>query len=94
MILARVKGNLVSTCKEPRFDGYKLLLVQPVSPLTGKDEKGELIAVDFVGAGAGETVLVVNEGSVAAELFHDDKVPLSAVIVGIVDKIEIADRRE
>ena len=93
MILAKVAGNVVSTCKEPKFLGKKLLLVQPVTP-EGVNSGEEFLAVDHIGAGAGETVLVINEGSVAADLMKDQNIPLQAVIVAIVDKIEFDNRKE
>ncbi|MDD5092310.1 MAG: EutN/CcmL family microcompartment protein [Candidatus Wallbacteria bacterium] len=93
MILAKVTGNVVSTCKEPKFLGKKLLMVQPINP-DGTRSGEEILAVDHIGSGAGETVLVINEGSVAAELMNDPAVPLQAVIVAIVDEIELVDRRE
>ena len=55
MILARVVGTVVATRKDPRLEGFKLLIVKPVSP-EGKDEAGYVVAVDTVSAGVGERV--------------------------------------
>ena len=85
MILARIWGTVVATRKDPRLEGHKLLIVNPVS-LDGKDESGFLVAIDTVGAGARETVLVVQGSS--ARLAHGLKeCPVDAAIVGIVDTV-------
>ena len=62
MILARVVGTIVATRKDPRLEGFKLLIVKPVAP-DGKDESGYVIAVDTVSAGSNETVIVVSGSS-------------------------------
>jgi ethanolamine utilization protein EutN len=85
MILARIWGTVVATRKDPRLEGQKLLIVNPIS-LDGKDESGFLVAIDTVGAGARETVLVVQGSS--ARLAHGLKeCPVDAAIVGIVDTV-------
>ena len=61
MFLGRVIGNVVASQKEPKYEGKTLLVVQPIS-LDGDAEGVAIVAVDSVGAGAGETVLVVVEG--------------------------------
>ena len=67
MKLARVVGTVVSTIKSPIFDGRALLLVDLLEP-DGREAGGYLIAVDTVGAGAGETVLVLDEGTSARQI--------------------------
>ncbi|MGV2432902.1 MAG UNVERIFIED_CONTAM: EutN/CcmL family microcompartment protein [Rickettsiaceae bacterium] len=57
MIIGRIIGNIVATRKDPRLEGMKLLLVRPINP-RGEDESGYLVAVDTVGAGYRERVLV------------------------------------
>ena len=83
MQLARVIGDVVSTRKEPAFDGIKLLLIQPLAP-DGQDMGRPLVAVDSVGAGAGERVFFVR-GKEASFPFHPIEVPADAGIVGIID---------
>jgi microcompartment protein CcmK/EutM len=83
MQLARVIGDVVSTRKEPAFDGVKLLLIQPLAP-DGQDTGRPLVAVDSVGAGAGERVFFVR-GKEASFPFHPTEVPADAGIVGIID---------
>ena len=85
MILARVAGNVVATRKDPRLEGQKLLIVKPVSP-EGKEDSGYVIAVDAVGAGASELVLVVSGSSARMAEGCKDK-PVDASIVGIVDSV-------
>ena len=87
MILARIVGTVVSTRKDPRLEGKKLLVVKPISP-QGADESGYLIAVDTVGAGAAETVLVVSGSSARNAEGCKDR-PVDAAIVGIVDTIQL-----
>ena len=87
MILGRVIGNVVASQKHEKFEATALLLVQPVS-LDGRDEGEPLLAVDTVGAGAGETVIVVIEGRSASQAMGKTEAPANAAITGIVDHIE------
>jgi len=88
MLLARVVGNVVSTQKHVTFHGATLLLVQP---LTVNDEpRGPvLLAVDGVGAGVTDKVLVVLEGRAAGEVLRQKGAPVDAAIIGIVDEVEV-----
>jgi ethanolamine utilization protein EutN len=90
MILARVAGTIVATRKDPRLEGFKLLIVKPVSP-EGQDESGYVIAVDTVGAGSGEQVIVVSGSSARMAEGCKDK-PVDASIVGIVDDLNLDKR--
>jgi ethanolamine utilization protein EutN len=86
--LGRVVGTVVSTIKSPVFDGRTLLLVDLLDP-DGREAGGYLIAVDTVGAGAGEMVLVLDEGTSARQIAGETGGgPLRTVIVGIVDAVE------
>ena len=88
MKLARVVGTVVSTIKAPIFEDRALLLVDLLEP-DGRESGGYLIAVDTVGAGAGETVLVLDEGTSARQVVGvTTGGPLRTVIVGIVDAVE------
>ena len=87
MILARVVGTIVATRKDPRLEGFKLLIVKPVAP-DGKDEAGYVIAVDTVSAGSKETVIVVSGSSARMAEGCKDK-PVDASIVGIVDTVSM-----
>ena len=90
MLVARVLGPLVSTQKHRKFEGSKLLLVQP---LTENDEpRGPvLLAVDTVGAGVHEKVLVVIEGRAAGEALGRRGAPVDAAIIGIVDSVDVSE---
>ena len=85
MVLARVIGTVVATRKDPRLEGKKLLICQPVNP-KGEDEKGYVIAVDTVHAGFREKVLIVS-GSSARMASGCKDTPVDAAIVGIVDQV-------
>jgi len=87
MFLGRVIGNVVATQKEPKYEGKVLLIVQPIS-LEGEDHGIVVVAVDSVGAGPGETVLVVVEGRSTALAMDRKLVSANAAIVGIVDHID------
>jgi ethanolamine utilization protein EutN len=87
MIIARILGTVVATRKDQRLEGKKLLIVRPVD-VNGKDDSGYLVALDTVGAGFRETVLVVQGSS--ARLAHGLKdCPVDAAIIGIVDTVKI-----
>lgn len=90
MQLARVVGTVVATQKHRKFEGGKLLLVQPIT-LDDKPRGATLLAVDSVGAGVHETVLVVIEGRAAGEAVGRKLTPVDAAIVGIVDTVDIPD---
>ncbi len=87
MDLARVIGRVVCTQKNGALDGRKLLLVQPVT-VEGRDTGRPLVAIDAVGAGAGERVFYVT-GREASFAFIPDHVPTDASIVGIVDRVDL-----
>jgi ethanolamine utilization protein EutN len=86
--LARVIGTVVATQKHRTFEGAKLLLVQPTT-LEDAPRGMPLLAVDAVGAGVHEKVLIVLEGRAAAEAVGRAGTPVDAAIVGIVDAVEI-----
>jgi ethanolamine utilization protein EutN len=88
--LARVVGNVVSTINTPDFDDRTLLLCDLLDP-DGSLSGGYQIAVDSVGAGAGETVLLLDEGNGARQVLKAPGAPIRTVIVGIVDDISTKD---
>ena len=91
MTLARVVGTVVATQKHRKFEGAKLLLVQPVT-LEDTPRGPVLLAVDSVGAGVHDKVLVVIEGRAAAEAVGRKGTPVDAAIIGIVDHVDVDDR--
>jgi microcompartment protein CcmK/EutM len=89
MYIGRVFGNIIATIKHPFFDGHKLMLVERLQP-HGQPEARYDIAVDLVQAGPGDTVIVLDEGSSARQLLYaEPDGPVRAVIVGIVDDIDL-----
>ncbi len=88
MQIARVVGTVVSTQKHPKFHGAKLLMVQPLN-LDDSPRGHALLAVDGVGAGVHEKVLVVIEGRAANEALGAKGAPVDAAIVGIVDHVTV-----
>ena len=87
MQLARVIGTMVSTQKHRKFEGAKLLMVQPVNP--DDSPRGHaLVAIDGVGAGVHERVLIVIEGRAAGEALGKKGAPVDAAIIGIVDQVD------
>ncbi len=87
MKIARVAGTVVSTVCSPIYQGRKLLLCDLVDERR-RATGSYLIAVDRVGAGPGETVLILDEGNSARQVVGVEEAPIRAVIVGIVDAIE------
>jgi ethanolamine utilization protein EutN len=88
--LARVIGTVVSTQKHAAFEGAKLLLVQPIT-LDDQPRGTVLFAVDGVGAGVHETVLLVIEGRAAGEAVGRRGAPVDAAIIGIVDHVDVVE---
>ncbi|MFH1725490.1 MAG: EutN/CcmL family microcompartment protein [Elusimicrobiota bacterium] len=88
MIFARVIGNVVSTNKDEKLVGKKLLLVQPTELGSGGGARGNpLVAVDTVGAGEGELVLLV-QGSSARQTALTEGHPVDCAIAAIIDYVE------
>jgi ethanolamine utilization protein EutN len=85
-----VVGTVVSTINAPVFDGRRLLVCDLVDP-AGEPAGGYLIAVDTVGAGAGETVLLLDEGNSARQILGLSTAPVRTLVVGIVDAVETGD---
>ncbi len=88
MIIARILGTVVSTQKDERLLGKKLLIVRPIN-VDGSDTTGYVVAVDTVGAGFHERVLVV-AGSSARLAQGLKDVPVDAAIVGVIDTVDVA----
>ena len=91
MQLGRVVGTVVSTQKHRKFEGAKLLLVQLLN-LDDTPKGVAILAVDGVGAGVHEKVLIVIEGRAAGEALGKKAAPVDAAIIGIVDEVDYDDR--
>lgn len=88
MKLGRVRGTVVSTIQTRWLDGRTLLLCDLLTE-NGDDTGAYTIAVDTVGAGAGERVLILDEGSSARQVLGSDDAPIRAVVVGVVDSVDV-----
>ena len=88
MKIGRVAGTVVSTINSPVFDERRLLLCDLLHP-TGEPTGEYTIAVDTVDAGAGEEVLIIDEGNSARQVVGLDPAPIRAVVVGIIDEIDL-----
>ena len=82
MIICKVLGNVWATKKDEKLNGHKLLVVRSIC------ESETFVAVDIIGAGIGEDVLV-SKGSVARNSLAEKDTPIDAVVVGIIDSLEV-----
>ena len=89
MQIARVIGTVVATQKHAKFDGAKLLLVQPIG-IDDTPRGAALLAIDGVGAGVHEKVLLVLDGKAAGDAMQKKAAPVDAAIVGIIDHVDVA----
>lgn len=89
MKVARVVGNVVSTIKDEKFKGYKLMIIEFVD-LTGKPIESRQIAFDNTNSGPGDIVLVNTDGGAAQLLLDDDQVIADWVICGVLDHLAVA----
>ena len=90
MTLCKVTGTLVATQKNEHLKGKKILICQPIDP-EGKFIGRDILAIDSVDAGIGDTVLIIQEGQGAAQILNNKKLPVHSVIVAVVDGLETVD---
>ena len=90
MFLAVVKKKVVSSEKHPAYNGKILFIVQPVTP-QGNEIGKEWLAMDYVGAGIGDTVVCGGGPGVAKEVFNLKQAPIRTLIMAIVDNLEYHD---
>ena len=88
MILARVLGKAVSVVKHPAYERRRLLIVQPVSASLSAQGKA-ILAVDYVGAGEGDLVIVGAGPGVAREVFELTRAPIRELVMAIVDTVSV-----
>lgn len=93
MQVAKVIGTIWATRKEEALEGYKLLLVKPIDVLRDNEEQAPIVAADIIGAGVGETVIIVG-GSSARNAAGNVRLPVDATVVGIVDDLEIGGEKK
>ena len=88
MFLARVLGSVISTIKHSDYNSAKLMVVQPITP-DGKDDGASALAVDAIGVGRSEIVLVIRQGVAAGLVLNVELPAVRSVIVGVVDDIDM-----
>jgi ethanolamine utilization protein EutN len=88
MILCRVIGNVVATRKHPCYEGHRIMIVQPIDE-NGMDTGTSFLACDSVQSGPGDVVLVAREGNAARQILGTWDDPFHAVILGIVDRVDV-----
>jgi microcompartment protein CcmK/EutM len=90
MYIGRVIGSVVSTIKDETLHGYKMLLVDRLG-LDGEPDDHYFIALDVAQAGVGDWVIVIDEGSGSRQIMKREIAPVRAMVVGIIDDIEMAE---
>jgi len=84
--IGRIIGEVTSTINHPAYDNRKQLIVDLLTS-SGESSGDYLIALDLVGAGSGETVLILDEGNSARQILNMENAPIRSVIAGIIDQI-------
>jgi ethanolamine utilization protein EutN len=87
VLIGRVVGNVVSTQKNSKLEGTKLLLVQPLD-LAGAPKGQSVLAIDGVDAGVGDRVLLVQEGKAAQAVLDRGVAAVDAAVIGVIDQVE------
>ena len=88
MVIARVIGDVVASQKVPSHEGRKILVVQPLE-LDGSDRGEAVLALDAVGAGVGERVLLSTEGFSAMTAVGRPNSPIDAAVIGVIDAVDL-----
>jgi len=87
MLLARVEGNVVATRKHPSFEGWRLVVCQPINH-AGEPEGVPQIAIDAHGAGMHQRVIISSDGAAARNAVGHQKSPARWLVLGVVDEEE------
>ena len=88
MTLCKITGTLVASQKNEHLKGKTILIAQPID-LDGMFTGRDMLAIDAVAAGVGDTVLVMSEGQGAAHILNNTKIPVHSVVVAVVDGIDV-----
>jgi microcompartment protein CcmK/EutM len=89
LLLAKVKGNIVSTQKNSHLNGHKLLLIRQIDLNGNFLGKKDIIALDLVDAGIGDTVLIVQEGAAVKQVLGHANAPVHTIIIAVIDDIDL-----
>ncbi len=92
MILCKVKGNVISTQKNKHLTGHKLLLTHPVDLGGSFIGDKDIIAIDHLDSGIGDTVLVAQEGDAVQQILGHKNAPVHSIIIAVVDDIEAPEK--
>lgn len=87
MYLARVEGNVIATRKHPSFEGWRLVICQPING-AGEPEGAPQVAIDALGAGMHQRVVISSDGAAARKAVGDNKSPARWMVIGVVDEKE------
>ena len=90
MLIARVVGDLVATQKHPSHEGRNLLLVQPLN-LDGTNRGDAVIALDAIGVGIGDRVLLTTDGFSAMTAVGRPNSPIDSAVIGVIDSVDLHD---
>jgi ethanolamine utilization protein EutN len=88
MLIARVIGETVATRKHPSHEGRNLLVVQPLE-LDGSDRGNAVLALDAIGAGVGDKVLLTTDGFAAMSCLGRNQSPIDMAVIGFIDRVEL-----
>lgn len=89
MLLARVKGNIVATQKDKELTGHKLMLIRTVDLEGAYLGENDIVAIDLINSGIGDTVLVTQEGDAVQQILGHRRAPVHTIIVANVDKVSV-----
>ena len=89
MFLAKIKGNIVSTQKNQHLVGHKLQIVKPINLNGELIGKKDVIALDLIDAGIGDTVLVAREGDAVQQILGHKEAPVNSIIIAVVDDYDV-----
>ena len=87
MQLAEVIGHATATVKHPSLDGWRMLVVQPLGA-DGADDGSPLIAIDDIGGGKGDRVMLTSDGGAVRDMIGRNDTPVRWAVLGIVDENE------
>lgn len=88
MLLAKVRGNIVSTQKDKELKGHKLMVVRQIDLDGNYMNATDIVALDLIESGQGDTVLIVQEGDAVQQILGHKRAPVHTIIVANVDKID------
>jgi microcompartment protein CcmK/EutM len=85
MLLARVEGSVVATRKHPSFQGWRLVICQPIGQ-AGEPEGAPQVAIDAHGAGMHQRVIISSDGAAARKAVGDERSPARWMVIAVVDE--------